>query len=180
MGSRTKKRLKNKLGKKVLAGKMTVTEARARLGREFAQKSGFAPVIKAARAQGKAAADAGWLTEQVYLATEPMRAAAEAVKAARPVTEDDVRAAARWDGGELREQLLRKARQAAPAPRADPRQQLMIMKSWQAERDAAAAARPPHYWTGVQLGLLNEYRTNPDPRARENARAALVNEGIVI
>lgn len=34
-----KKALKRKLGKKVLAGKLTVTEARARLGRETAQRA---------------------------------------------------------------------------------------------------------------------------------------------
>ena len=34
------KKLRKKLGKKVLAGKMTVDEARAKMGRQFAQKSG--------------------------------------------------------------------------------------------------------------------------------------------
>ena len=39
-----KKALKRKLGKKVLAGKLTVTEARARLGRETAQRARGAEV----------------------------------------------------------------------------------------------------------------------------------------
>ena len=167
MGSRAKKRLKNRLGKKVLSGKITLDEALHKLGRDITQKSATPSLAKAAASRADL--------------TEAMREAAAAIRSARPVTEDDVRAAARGDMSGLREQLLRKSRQAAvPAPRADPRQQLMIMKSWQAELDAAAAARPPHYWTGIQKGLLNEYRTNPDPQARENARQALVNEGIVI
>jgi hypothetical protein len=45
------KKLRKKLGKKVIAGQLTVDEARAKLGRQMARKSGLAPVIKAARAQ---------------------------------------------------------------------------------------------------------------------------------
>jgi hypothetical protein len=42
------KKAKKKLGKKVLAGKMTVDEARAQLGRQFAQKGGGGEVQKSA------------------------------------------------------------------------------------------------------------------------------------
>jgi hypothetical protein len=80
----------------------------------------------------------------------------------------------------LREQLLRKSRQAAPAPRQDPRQQWMILKGWQAEQAARGAARPAKPLTGVQKGLLEVYRTDCDPLARENARAALAAEGVFI
>ena len=42
------KKTRKKLGKKVLSGKMTVDEARSRLGRQFAQKGGEAEVAKSA------------------------------------------------------------------------------------------------------------------------------------
>jgi hypothetical protein len=131
-------------------------------------------VIKAARAQGKATAEAEFLAEEVYLAAEPLREAGAALKAARPVTEEDLLVAAR----PMSRAAVTKA--AAPVRREDPRQQLAIIKSMQAEQDAALGARPAHFWTGVEKGLLNEYRTNPDPQAREAARQALVNKGIVI
>ncbi len=54
----------------------------------------------------------------------------------------------------------------------------MALKS--APADAPVPARPAHYWTPRQQGLLNEYRMNPSPQARESARAALEAEGIVI
>jgi hypothetical protein len=180
MGSKQKRhkqtRLKNKFGKKVLSGKMTVDEARGKLGRDLARKSGYAPVIKAVWAHGKATAEAEFLAEKLYLATEPMREAAAALKAARPVTEEDLLAAARPMSSPT---TVTKAA-AAPVRREDPQRQLMLIKSMQAERAAELAARPAHFWTGVEKGLLNIYRTDTDPQAREAARQALVNKGIVI
>jgi hypothetical protein len=165
MGSRAKKRLKTKLGKKVLAGKLTVSEARARLGREFAQKSAAPAVVKAGARADLAGA---------------MRDAAAAFQSARPMTYEDVMAAARSDMSGLREELLRKSRNARPARRPDPQRELMALKSWQASQDAAAAARPVVPLTGVQRGLLDVYRTHSDSQVRENARQALVDEGVFI
>ena len=137
---------------------MTVTEAQARLGRDLARKSGFAPVIKAARAQGRAAGEAEWLTA--------MTEAAAAVRSARPVTEQDVMDA-------IRRPMPRPAvtKAAVPVPREHPAEVLKALKS--AAMGAPVPIRPAHYWTGIDLGLLRESQENPDPLARENARAAL-------
>jgi hypothetical protein len=171
VGSRQKKRLKNKLGKKVLSGKMTVTEARARLGRDLARKQGFAPVLKAARAEGE-------MTGILEGVCEAMRETAAAVRADRPVTWEDVLEAARTPAPRPAPAVTKAA--AAPVPREDPREQLMLLKSWQADLAARASARPAHHWTSVQAALRDVYYTHPDPETRENARASLAAEGIVI
>ena len=64
-----RKKLKNRLGKKVLAGKMTVDEARRHLGRNMTQKSAVPSVAKAGSASQ---------------AAEAMRQAVAAMRLARP------------------------------------------------------------------------------------------------
>ena len=157
MGSRAKKRLKNKLGKKVLAGKMTVTEARSRLGREFAQKAAAPSLAKARSAS--VAAEPDWLAA--------MRDAAAAVRAARPVTEQDLMDAAR--------PMARPAVTKAAAPRETRRTDPGVLKSM-TTGGGPVPVLPPHHWTGIELALLRKSQTDPDPAARENARATLARE----
>jgi hypothetical protein len=61
----------------------------------------------------------------------------------------------------------------------EPARDAMVLKS---SPGAAGqpAARAAHFWTPSQFGLLREYRTHADPAAREAARQALVDQGIVI
>ena len=84
------KKMRKKLGKKVLAGKMTVDEARTHLGRQFAQKSGSdeEAVQKSAAlepSQSERATYQGpdltpdliksWVTEALHVETVPLEAA---------------------------------------------------------------------------------------------------------
>lgn len=162
----SQKKLRKKLGKKVLSGKLTVTEARARLGRDLARKSGLAPVVKAAGAQGRAAADAEWLAEQRHLTAEAMREAAAAIKSAGPVTYQDVLNAAK----PMSRPAVTKA--AAPVPREDPRQVLKALKAWQSPLDVPAA--PARAWTPAELSTLREADRMADPESRERIRSGLI------
>src|SRR6185437_10009153 len=69
------KKMRKKLGKKVLSGSMTVDEARAKLGRQFAQKSGSEEAVQKS-AEPTVAVNAGTdlSAEQVGELTERIRA----------------------------------------------------------------------------------------------------------
>lgn len=149
-----RRKLKNKLGKKVLAGKMTVTEARSRLGRDMTQKSAAPSLTKAGAVQADLAA--------------AMREAAAAIRLGRPVTEQDVLDAAR--------PLVSPAIVKAAAPRRQARPaDASVLKSM-TTGGGPAPVRPPHYWTGIELALLQKSQAHHDPAEREYARAALERE----
>lgn len=139
------KKLRKKLGKKVLAGKMTVTEARARLGRQMAQDRGPRREDQVSRG---------------------LEAAAAAIKSARPVTYQDVLEAAR----PMTRPAVTKA--APPVSREDPRQVLKALKAWQSPLDAPAA--PPRAWTPAELSTLCEADRMADPESRERIRSGLI------
>jgi hypothetical protein len=139
------KKLRRKLGKKVLSGKVTVDEARARLGRRMAQD-------RRPRRE-----------EQV---SRGLEAAAAAIKSARPITEADVLAAAR--------PMTRPpgTKAATPAPREHPLQVLKGLKNWQSPLDVPAA--PARAWTPAELATLRDVDKMTDPASREGIRAGLI------
>jgi hypothetical protein len=139
------KKLRRKLGKKVIAGEMTVTEARARLGRQMAQD-------RRPRREERVSRD--------------LEAAAAALKSARPVTYQDVLDAAR--------PMTRPAVTKAPPPtrREDPRQVLKALKNWQSPLDVPA--RPARSWTPAEVAMLSEVDKMSDPVSREGIRAGLI------
>jgi hypothetical protein len=56
----------------------------------------------------------------------------------------------------------------------------MVAKSRQGTPGSTPApARPAGYWGPVQLALLRQSVEHPDPAERENARKALVEEGLL-
>jgi hypothetical protein len=133
-----RRKLKNRLAKRVLVGKITVDDARRRLGRSAVQKS----------------AGPAWPAQP---------------PAALRYADDDqyIRAAF----GPISRPAVTKA--AVPVPRETP---LQALKSYRGVLEAPDRARPPHYWTGIELGLLRESQTSSDPAEREAARAALAAE----
>lgn len=140
------KKLRKKLGKRVLAGKMTVTEARSRLGRQVAQDRGPRREDQVSRG---------------------LEAAAAAIKSARPVTYQDVLEAAR----PMTRPAIAKAA-PPPARREDPRQVLKALKAWQSPLDVPAA--PPRAWTSSELATLRAAEKMTDPESRERIRSGLI------
>ena len=149
-----RKKLKNRLGRRVLSGKITVDEAWRKLGRDISQKSTVPSLAKAESAHGG-------LTAEVI-----REAVLAGFRSARPVTEQDVLEAAR----PLTPPAVTKA--AAPSPRQDPREVLKALKSWQSPLDAAPG--PVRPWTPAELAMLREADKWSDPDAREGIRAGLI------
>jgi hypothetical protein len=166
MGSCVKNR--NKTLNKMLAGKITVEEAQQRIGGKAARKLAAPAVTKAA---------SGQRTRDELLAA--MR------EATRPMTEEDVRAAARDDMSELREHYIRKARQAAAArpPRQDPPMTLKAVLDMQAAAPPAAAiappARPVQPWLPKHTELWRVAHEHSNPETRLSAMAVLQQEGVL-
>jgi hypothetical protein len=149
-----RKKLKNRVAKRVLSGKITVDDAQRRLGRNITQKSAAPALVKAQSAHAGLSAEA--IREAVFAG----------FRSARPLTEQDVLNAAR----PLTEQVTKAA---APVPREDPRQVLKALKSWRSPLDAPAS--PVRPWTPVDLAMLREIDKITDPGPREQARTALFN-----
>jgi hypothetical protein len=139
-----RKKLKNRLAKRVLAGKITVDDARRKLGRNMTQKSAVPALAKAgsARPAWQPPPAPRYVGDEEYLRS-----------AFAPIGRPAVTKA------------------AGPAPWQAPQQMLKSMRELAAVTEPPA--RPAHYWTGVDRALLRDSQENPDPRARENARATL-------
>lgn len=104
-----------------------------------------------------------------------MRTAADAIRSAQPLTEDDLRAAAMAP-------MPRPAVTAAPGVgqvrREDPQRALALLKS-RRPLQAAPPAAAPQQWTGAQKAMLHQAEYGDDPFAREAARQALVDQGLL-
>ena len=146
-----RKKLKNRLAKRVLSGKITVDEARRRLGRDIAQKSADPSLAKAQAARAGLTAEA--VREAVFAG----------FRSAGPVTEQDVRDAAR----PMTRPPVTKA--AVPVRRATPAQDLEVLKSMM----APAPVRPVRPWTPVELNMLREADKMTDSGAREALKASM-------
>jgi hypothetical protein len=149
-----RKKMRNRLGKKVLSGSMTVDDARRKLGRNVSQKSAGAALAKAQAANAGLSAAA--IREAVFAG----------FRAARPVTEQDVLNAAR----PMTRPAVTKA--AVPVRREHPLQVLKALNSWQ-PAEAAGPVRPAVPWTPAQLAMLREADKISDPETREGVRASL-------
>jgi hypothetical protein len=143
-----KKKLRNKLARRVLDGKITAAQGQA--------------ALRAAGA-GKAA------KQQAY---QGLAAAASAMKSAArpaaPVTEQDLFDAAQ------RPMPRPVIRQVPQVPgQMGPQDALKALRAMTEKR---AAPRPPQRWTAGQRALLDEIETNTDPVLREAYRTALYKE----
>jgi hypothetical protein len=147
------KKLKNRLAKRVLSGRITVDEARRKLGRDITQKSAAAALAKAQSAH------AGLTSEAVR------QAIFAGFRSARPVTEQDVLDAAQ----PLTRPPVTKA--AVPVRRETPAQALAILKS--AALAPPAPLRLVRSWTPAELAMLREADNMTDPGAREALKASL-------
>jgi hypothetical protein len=146
------KKLENRLGKRVLSGKVTLDEALHKLGRNVSQKSAAPALAKAQSARPGLTAEA--IREAVFAG----------FRSARPLTEQDVLNAAR----PLTRPPVTKA--TAPVRRETPAQALEVLKSM----TAPAPVRPAASWTPVELNMLREIDKITDPVSREQARSALI------
>ena len=147
-----RKKLANALAGKVLAGEITLEDAWRVLGMGITQKSAVPSLAKAESAGA-----------ELIGAAEAMREAAAAVKAARPVTEQDVMDA-------IRRPMPRPAvtKAAVPAPRETPAE---AMKSYRAAQETPAWNSPGRpAGSPAVLALL----ADSDPAAREGTRSALM------
>lgn len=168
MSSRVKKR-RDKLVRKMFEGTISEDEARRRAGGKYARKAAQADLVKMQRAQAEKRAQADHLTGMVK------EAFAAVLKSAGPLTEDDLRAAA---SAPMPRPAVTAAPGAAKVRRRDPQRDAMLLKSHQA-REAEVPAAAPQQWTGVQKALRHQAEYGDDPFAREAARQALVNEGML-
>lgn len=161
MSSRVKKR-RDRLARKAIAKKISVAEAQRRAGGKYARKAAQADLAKSQQARAD-------------LLAKSMRQAGDALRSAQPLTEDDLRAAAIAP-------MPRPAVTAAPgagqARRRDPQRDAMLLKSYRSPLTEVPVAVPQH-WTGIQQELLHQAEYGDDPFAREAARQALVNEGML-
>jgi hypothetical protein len=157
MSSGRKKR-QVKLARDVVAGKITVEEARRKFARQQARSR--QPARQPARQQ-----------QQPY---GGLQEAARSFKAAT----------AKYDAPDPLRDAVRKAiarpviTKAAAAP--------SVMKSIEAVHGyrppaavPAAPVPPPQQWTGLQRALYDQSEHDPDPMARERARQQLVQQGLL-
>lgn len=162
MGSRIKRR--NKAVNKMLAGKITVEEARRRAGGQSVRKAAGPGVAKAQQARGTAGMDAA------------LAGLAAELSPRRPVTEADVRDAIRRPM--VMPPAAKAARKARPpaAPRGEsPQQVLKVLGDMQAQAAMIAAPRvvPVSSWSPAQREMWRQAHEHYDPREREANRAAL-------
>jgi hypothetical protein len=144
--SKRGKKLRNRMARQVLSGKITVTEARARLGRNAAQKSAVQKsALPAWPAQPPPAPR--YAGDDAYIRS-----------AFRPIARPAV------------------AKAAAPAPRETPQQAVAVLKSLRAPASGQTCFQPAASLTPAQRALWRNSQLDPDPEAREAARASLLLE----
>lgn len=156
------KKLKRKLARRVLAGKITVDEARARLGRGVVQKSGVPALVKAQGISGVDAVLAGIAAQRVPR---------------RPVTQADLISAI--NAPMIILPAARPARSAKSAAAPKHREAPQVLKSAQSPAPAGAPPRWAQQWTGTQAALWRQHQDHADPAAREAAYADLIRQGMI-
>jgi hypothetical protein len=192
---KAQKKLRKKLGKKVLSGKMTVDEARAKIGRAVAQKAGGQTTLGVTGALGMS----GMKSEVVPAEpAAPAPAATEAFKAMYPV--QIVNGGGAGNGFGVQPDVVKSAVEAAVEPLLERlasyeeivKRQGEILDSLAGLPDpnvaafrgmAVKSARPagmqtvPEIAERTQATLFRElevqWRTNPDPVQREAAWRSL-------
>jgi hypothetical protein len=164
VSSRIKKQ-RDKMARKVIDKKISVAEGQRRAGGKYARKAASADLVKMQRAQAGQAA-------------ETMRQAADALRSARPVTDDDLLDAVRTP---MPRSPLGKAAGAGQVPREDPQRAAAPLKSRRSPgaETPPAPPVPPVHWAPIDLELLHRAEYHDDPAERETARKYLVNKGML-
>ncbi len=160
MSSKIKKR-RDKLARQALDKKITVAEAQRRAGGKYARKAAAADLAKSQQARA----------DQL---TKTMSRAADAFRAAQPLTQDDLIDAVR---APLAMPVITKAAGPQQARREDPQRAMAALKAAGALR-ADSPVRPAA-WAGTDRELQRTADIHPDPREREAARQALAVKGVL-